>query len=437
MATDIDRVFKRHFSSVGKEMRPEQQEIIKAVLEGHRVLGLLPTGAGKSLCYWVAGKALDGTALVISPLTALMDEQAGKLAACGCSVAVWHSGIGSQRQYEELTAFHRGSAPDFIFLSPERLATDGYLEFVLKAVRDRIKLVVIDEAHCISQWGHDFRPFYRDIPPFLDQVFGAGAWPRLLALTATLGPKDVAQMCEDFGISSEQVIYGDVMLRHEIDLNVVKVADENEKDRLLWQALDDHGGEKVLVYIDRREGKRSTEELCAEAKRRGFAAEYFHAGLSSDAKAEVIRRFKAGELTVVFATNAFGMGIDIPDIRGIIHYLLPESVEHYYQQIGRAGRDGKPAWALLFYSDKNVEVRKKHFIANSFPSVDEVREAFSVLSDGKVGKLTFSYFDQAEYSRSSYHYLLRSGVVSALCKGIQTLASSRRQRARASPSSKA
>src|SRR5260370_34013593 len=132
MQTDIDKIFDRHFSSIGKEMRQEQREIISALLEGHRALGLLPTGAGKSLCYWVAGKALGASTLVISPLTALIDEQATKLTTSGCSVAVWHSGIGSQKQFDELVGLYRGSAPNFIFLSPERLATDGFLEFVLK-----------------------------------------------------------------------------------------------------------------------------------------------------------------------------------------------------------------------------------------------------------------------------------------------------------------
>jgi ATP-dependent DNA helicase RecQ len=421
MPTEIDAIFRRHFSSIGKQMRQEQLQIVNAVLKGRRALGLLPTGAGKSLTYWVAGKALGGTTLVISPLTALMDEQASELLNYGISVVVWHSGIGTQQQYDEMIGLYGGSTPDFIFLSPERLATDGFLEFVLKAVRDRINLVVIDEAHCISQWGHDFRPFYREIPPFLDNVFGVGCWPNLLALTATLGPKDVDQMCQDFAIAPENVIYGEVMLRHDIDLRVVKVADENEKDRLLWQTLLDHRAEKVLVYIDRRDGKRSTETLSAEAKAKGFAAEFFHAGLSSEMKADVIQRFKAGQLKLVFATNAFGMGIDIRDIRGVVHYLLPESIEHYYQQIGRAGRDGRTAWSLLLYSNKNVEVRKNHFIANSFPGDEEVREAFSLLSNGRTGKSTFNYFDEAEESRSSYHYLLRSGTARVLCKGIQNL----------------
>lgn len=419
MAADIDVTFRKHFASVGKELRPEQRRVIEAVLEGRRALGLLPTGAGKSLCYWIAGKALSGTTLVISPLTALMDEQVAKLQALGCSAAALHSGIDSRTQLDELLALHGGATPDFIFVSPERLATDGFLEHVLRAARDRVKLVVIDEAHCISQWGHDFRPFYREIPPFLDAIFGAGAHPHLLALTATLGSKDVTQLCADFGIDPDRVVFSDTPLRLEIKLKVVKVVDENEKDAKLWRLLEEHHAEKVLVYVDRREGKRSTEELAAAAAGKGFKTTFFHAGMTSDQKAEVIRKFKADEITLVFATSAFGMGIDIPDIRGVVHYQLPEAVEQYYQQIGRAGRDGKPSWGVLLYSDKNIDVRKRYYIKNSFPDAEEVRKAFKTLTNERIGKSTLSYFDEGDDARSAFHYLLRGELVSVLGKGVQ------------------
>lgn len=421
MAIDFDATFRTHFASVGRMLRPEQRRVIEALLEGRKALGLLPTGAGKSLCYWIAGKALGGSTLVISPLTALIDEQVGKLQALGCSAVALHSGIDSSTQLDELLAFHDGATPDFLFVSPERLATDGFLEYVLRAARDRVKLVVIDEAHCISQWGHDFRPFYREIPPFLDAVFGAGARPHLLALTATLGSKDVTQLCADFGIDPNQVVFSDTPLRLEIELKVVKVTDENEKDTRLWQLLGNHHGEKILVYVDRRDGKRSTEALAAEAAGMGFKTTFFHAGMTSDQKAEVIRKFKSGEITLVFATSAFGMGIDIPDIRGVVHYLLPEAVEQYYQQIGRAGRDGKPSWGVLFYSDKNIEVRIRHYIKNSFPDETRVRKAFKTLTNERVGTSTLNYFDEVDDARSAFHYLLRGELVDVLGKGVQQI----------------
>jgi ATP-dependent DNA helicase RecQ len=416
----IQEIFGRYFSSIGPDVRPEQRRIIQSVLDGHNTLGLMPTGSGKSLCYWIAGKALGGVTLVVFPLTALMDEQALKLRGFGCSVSVLHSGIDTRQQYEELIALYKGGKPDFVFLSPERLATDGFLEFVLRSIKDRIKLVAVDEAHCISQWGHDFRPFYKEIPPFLAHVFGQDTHPIVLGLTATLNPKNVEQLCADFRIRPDRVFRSELLLRHEITLNVVKVADENQKDELLWQALNEHRNEKLLVYVDRRAGKRSTEELCQQAVRRKFRAAYFHGAMSTEEKADVIKRFKAGELQLVFATSAFGMGIDIPDIRGVIHYLLPESIEQYYQQIGRGGRDGKPAWALLFYSDKNVAVRKKDFIGKSFPTAEEIQEGFSRLSHGRIGRATFDYFEE-ENQQSAYHYLVRNGIIRVLCKAVSKL----------------
>lgn len=416
----IDQVFLSHFSSVGKKVRPEQRQIIQSVLEGHNTLALMPTGSGKSLCYWIAGKGLSGVTIAVFPLTALMDEQALKLRNHGCCVVTLHSGIDGRQQYQELIDLYHGVTPDFIFLSPERLATDGFLEFVLESIREKIRLVVIDEAHCISQWGHDFRPFYQDIPPFLAHVFDGGPQPPILALTATLNPKNVEQLCQDFQIDSGHVFRSELLLRHEIALSVKKVGDEDEKDVLLWQALEAHGNEKVLVYVDRRSGKRSTEELSVVASQKGLKAAFFHGAMSTDEKIEVIRKFKEGELQLVFATSAFGMGIDIPDIRGVIHYLLPESIEQYYQQIGRAGRDGKPAWGLLFYSDKNVQVRRRDFIAKSFPNAEDIRKASSVLSNDKVGKATFNYFDE-ENQQSAFHYLAAQGVVKVLCKAVQNI----------------
>lgn len=423
-AIEIDRVFAQYFSSVGSGVRPTQRKVIESVLGGHNTLALMPTGSGKSLCYWIAGKALGGVTLVISPLTALMDEQAEKLRAHGCGVYVLHSGIDSRKQYQELIDLYNArEAPEFIFLSPERLATDGFLEFVLQRIRARIRLVVVDEAHCISQWGLDFRPFYREIPHFLRAIYGGETWPTVLGLTATLNPKDREQICAEFHIEPEHVIRHDVQLRHEINIRIIKVADEDTKDAEFWPLLEAHCEEKVLVYVDRKRGKRSVEELCGEALARGLRAAYFHADLTSDEKTDIIHRFKRGELLTVFATSAFGMGIDIPDIRGVVHYLLTESVEQYYQQIGRVGRDGNPSWAVLYYSDKNVDVRKTWFIERSFPKEDDVRVAFDKLTDsGKVGRQTVKYFEESDSAQSAYHYLVRSSVIAPIAKGIRNLA---------------
>jgi ATP-dependent DNA helicase RecQ len=421
--SQIDHVFQQRFAEIGQAVRPTQRKIIQAVIDGNNTLGLMPTGSGKSLSYWISGLILEGVTLVISPLTALMDEQAKKLKDHGCKVFVLHSGINSRQQYQELIDLYRErQTPDFIFLSPERMATDGFLEFVLQSIRDKIKLVVIDEAHCISQWGLDFRPFYKEIPHFLHAVFCNAPLPTILCLTATLNSKDCEQICLDFNIEKEHVIKHDMLLRPEINIHVYKVPNEEAKDEAFWRLLEEHRDEKVLIYVDRKQGKRSVETLCEQAIGRRFKAAYFHSGMSSEEKAEVIRKFKEkGELLTIFATSAFGMGIDIPDIRGVVHYLLTESAEQYYQQIGRAGRDGKPAWAVIFFSDKNVSVRKTWFIEKSFPALEDIQRAFSDLTDNQMGKRTVNFFNAGDSTQSAYHYLVRSSVITFVCKGVDRL----------------
>jgi len=418
----IDSIYHQYFSSIGKDLYPTQRKIIESVISGNNTLGLMPTGGGKSLCYWIAGKVLQSVTIVIFPLTALMDEQAQKLEQHGCSVFTLHSGIDSRKQYRELLdLYNKSEKPDFIFMSPERLATDGFLEYVLKSIREKIKLVVVDEAHCISQWGMDFRPFYKEIPFFLKAIFQQDPLPTILCLSATLNPKDQQQICADFKIESEHVIKSDMLLRPLIDIQVVKVINEDEKDQKFWDLLEDHKSEKILIYLDRKRGKRATESLCAEALQRGFKADFFHADIDTDKKIEIINQFKSGELLTVFATSAFGMGIDIPDIRGVIHYLLTESAEQYYQQIGRVGRDGEPSWAVLFYSDKNVDVRRQHFIIKSFPTQKDISFAFSNLTDDREGIRTVNYFNEGDITQSGYHYLVRSRVIEYISKGIESL----------------
>lgn len=421
MTRSIDEIFQTQFAGIGKSIHEDQRVVIESVLAGRNTLSLMRTGGGKSLCYWISGVALGGTTLVIFPLTALMDEQALKLRSHGLRVTVLHSGIPAREQYKQLIELYRGELPDFIFASPERLATDGFLEYVLRHQRARIKLVVIDEIHCISQWGHDFRPFYQDIPPFLDAVFGSDGWPTILGLTATLNPKDREQICQDFRILPGGVYRGRYLLRFLIHLKVVKVDDDPEKDLLFWVELARHRDEKVLVYIDnRRSGDRSTEGMCSRALSEGFKAAYFHGDMTSDEKAEVIRKFKNGEILTVFATSAFGMGIDIPDIRGVIHYRPPESVEQYYQQIGRVGRDGKDAWAIIYYSEKNIAFRKSHFIDRSFPKEEELNQAFAKLTAGRGRMKTLNYFTDEDL-QTSYHYLLRCGALGFRGKAIQKI----------------
>ena len=415
----IDQIFQKHFAEIGDGVRDEQRVVIESLLAGHNTLSIMPTGGGKSLIYWIAGLGLGGTTLALFPLTALMDEQAQKLETHGLDVLTLHSGISTSQQQKKLMAMRNGKMPDFIFVSPERIGNDGFLEYILSEKREAIKLVVIDEIHCISQWGHDFRPFYLEIPPFLDGVFGNHKnWPVILGLTATLNQKDTQEVCQDFHIEPDHVLKSQYLLRYPIDIQIAKVDDDIEKDKLFWQFLESHRQEKILVYIEnRRSGDRSTEGMATKAQDLGYKAAYFHGSMTSKQKADVIKRYKASDVLLVFATSAFGMGIDIPDIRGVIHYRPPESIEQFYQQIGRVGRDGLPAWAMCYYSDKNISFRKSYFIDRSFPTEQEIQDTFTSLISGRGKIQTFNYFSE-ESMQTAYHYLLRSGAVRVLGKGI-------------------
>lgn len=209
----------------------------------------MPTGGGKSLIYWVTAKALKGTCLVVSPLIALIDEQAEKLTASGCNVLAIHGGMGATEQIKQLKAFAKGeSNPDFIFVSPERMATDGFFEYCISLQKDKIKLVVIDEVHCISQWGFDFRPFYKHIPTFLESVF-KNQRPKVLGLTATINPRELIDITNDFQIDKNSILKDDVLLRFDIDLKVEKLTNEDEKRERLWEIIEDHKNEKGISLL--------------------------------------------------------------------------------------------------------------------------------------------------------------------------------------------
>lgn len=414
--------FEKHFPNLkGQfELKPFQEKVIASICNNNSTVAIMPTGGGKSLIYWVATKAMKSTTLVISPLIALIDEQADKLRQQGCSVLVVHSGIEFKEQIKQLAAFaNSATTPEFIFASPERIATDGFFEYSIKTRKDVIKLITIDEIHCISQWGFDFRPFYKRIPDFLNKVFGS-RHPKILGLTATINPKELHDVLTDFQIDRKNVLKADVLLRFDVDLKVEKFAKEEEKEERLWQLLEENREEKVLVYLYRKYHKRGVEDLCENAIQKGFAAVSFHGDMTGGDRQEVLKDFREGKANIVFATNAFGMGIDIPDIRVVIHFMIPESVEQYYQEIGRAGRDEKGATAYILYSNKNVQVRRTHFIDKSFPKSDEIASRFQKTTNNELGKKTLQYF-QDEEVQETLPYFLNCGAVQIFAKGFTNL----------------
>lgn len=398
-----------------------QEKAIKNVLEKDSTLVIAPTGCGKSLIYYVSAVALGGVCIVISPLIALIIEQTEKLRNYGFNVLSFYSTetqTQKNKDLKTLKSFAKGEIiPTFIFVSPERIANDGFMEFCFKKQKDKIKLIVIDEVHCISQWGFDFRPFYKRIPHFLNSVFDA-TWPKLLAMTATLNPKEQNDVCQDFDISHDSIVRElNRPLRLDIDINVLKT---NNKQDLLFKLIEDNKSKKILIYHYKKYDENGVEDLCKLAKERGFNAEFFHSDIEQKKKESVLEEFKNGHINIVFATNAFGMGIDIPDIEIVIHYMIPESVEQFYQEIGRAGRNGLGAKSFLLYSQDDVKKRKNNYINKSFLTEKEIKTEYEKQIHGDCEPQSINLFEEDKFSLI-FNSLLECHALEFIAKGLLNL----------------
>ena len=420
---DISKQFQYYFPTWAATMtlKPFQEKAIQNVLMRGNTLCIMPTGSGKSLIYYLSGLISGGITIVISPLVALIDEQEQKLHNHGIETLVLHSGLVAEKQVLLLKQFAQKKInPKFIFASPEKLATDGFFEYCIKCRKDEIKLITIDEVHCVSQWGMQFRPFYAEIPAFISSIFGA-VWPKILALTATLNPKELTDVVDSFQIKAENILKYPQFIRSEISLNVVQCVNEDEKEEKLWNLLEIHKDEKTLVYVYRVKGGRSVEDFSYRANRdHQLKSAYFHGELSAKERQEIIAKLKRNEINVIFATNAFGMGIDIPDIRTVIHYWIPESVEQYYQEIGRAARDGITSNAYLLYSEKNIAIRHKNFIDKSFPGRETFEKFYTRTFKPYPGLQTLPYFDDEDTAKC-LHYLIAVGLIKIVAKGFGNL----------------
>ena len=418
---DLDRDFKAFFPKKQFTLKDFQKRVINNVIDNGNTLCIMQTGGGKSIIYWMSALECGGVTLVISPLNALIAEQVENIREQGYEVLEIYGGVTVKKQMETLTKFAREEiTPNFIFASPEKIATDGYFEYCLKRRKNDIKLVVIDEVHCVSQWGISFRPFYKRIPNFLDNLFGETWGAKILALTATLNQIELDDICKEFRINRTNILRDEIIMRTDVDLIVHKYFKEDEKEEEFWKLLENHPGEKTLVYIYRVRGKRSVEDLCKKAKDRGINAEYFHGDMDSEERSDIVKKFREGKIDVIFATNAFGMGIDIPDIRMVIHFLIPESVEQYYQEIGRASRDHCGGTAYLLYTDKNIDVKRTYFIEASFPDEQKLKETYLNLTSGETGLTTLAYFDNEDIQQC-LPYFLSTGLIQIVGKGFSGL----------------
>ncbi len=318
--------------------RPGQREAVEAALEGRDSLIVMPTGGGKSLCYQLPGLATEELTIVVSPLIALMNDQWRRLSGGGHPVAMVTSAMGEEDAREALAQV-RGGAARIVYCSPERFASGAFLEAIEQ--RD-VDLLAVDEAHCVSEWGHDFRPDYLRLPEIAERL----GRPAVMACTATATEAVAREIAARFQMRDPlQVRSG--FDRPNLSFDVVRLEGKGSKARrtaLLEAGLADPANRPAIVYCGTR---KETYELFETLRDGGLRAVPYHAGMEPHHRAEAQRRFMAGEAEVVVATNAFGMGVDKADVRSVWHMAIPTSLEAYYQEAGRAGRDGQPARAVL------------------------------------------------------------------------------------------
>lgn len=323
------------------KFRPGQREIIQNILEGRDTLAVMPTGGGKSLCYQIPALIFDGITVVVSPLISLMQDQVGALLENGVSAAFLNSTLNLD-EYKKTVRDIKSGGAKLLYLSPEALATER-VKSILREADVPVSCVTIDEAHCISEWGHDFRPDYMEIAAFRNEFKDAVC----LALTATATKQVQADIVRNLKLKKPAVLVSSFN-RANIFLNVQPRTDGLEQ---IVEFLRDHKEQSGIIYcLSRKEVDSITQEL----QKRGFSAMSYHAGLSDEERADHQNKFIKSQVDVIVATVAFGMGINKPDVRFVIHYALPKSIEEYYQEIGRAGRDGLASEALLLYSAGDI-----------------------------------------------------------------------------------
>lgn len=394
MVMSIHSLLKKYWGFA--DFRDMQEDVIQSVLSGNDTLALLPTGGGKSICFQVPALEMEGICIVVSPLIALMKDQVAHLSQKGIKAIAVYSGMSQQEIDRAIDNCVYGDYK-FLYVSPERLSTDM---LQVRAAKMKVNLLAVDEAHCISQWGYDFRPPYLRIADFRAIIPGVP----VLALTATATPAVVVDICDKLQFKNK-VVFQKSFERTNLSYSVL--TEESKLERLV-KMLEKVPG-SAIAYVRNR---RKTKEIAGYLQKKKISADYYHAGLDHVTRSQKQEAWTKGRLRVMVSTNAFGMGIDKPDVRLVVHMDVPDDIESYFQEAGRAGRDGKKSFAVLLYNSSDVTdltERLEHHI----PPIAKIRQVYQALANnfqlaiGAGANQSFD-FDVAVFCKNNHFHPLET-----------------------------
>jgi len=392
--TDAISSLRKHFGF--DDFREGQRDVIGSILEGKDAVVVMPTGSGKSLCYQLPAMILDGATLVVSPLIALMKDQVDALLARGLPATFINSSIPESEQRARIEALRRREHK-LVYVAPERFRSSRF-NSALQSIP--ISLFAVDEAHCISTWGHDFRPDYLRLRNVIRSLGGV----QTLALTATATPYVRSDIIQQLGLTKPQTFVSGFD-RPNLSIEVVHTERERQKIahiKRLAQRINGSG----IIYASTR---KSVEQVGMKLKDAGLSVVTYHAGMTDSNRIKAQDDFMSGRKQMIVATNAFGMGIDKPDIRFVVHYQMPGSIEAYYQEIGRAGRDGLPSTCVLLfnYADKNTH---DFFIEGSYPNISVIKQVYDSLASTELKRIELSTSELARRTGESNEMAIQSAL---------------------------